>query len=297
MEEIRILQQQKKFVDICEKSFHERLQTITEHIYASGHRLCRLTGPTCSGKTTAANMIVQALAAKGKTAHIVSIDDFYHNSAYLQELSKKKGLSTVDYDSEDTIDHEALKDFLHEIFTSDTVHCPTFDFKTGKRENGRVLHIGADDIFIIEGIQVLYPGIAALMDEHGSMSIYIAPLTSVEAGGVTYAPNEIRLLRRLVRDYNFRDTAPEVTMAMWENVRKNEEKNIFPYVERCLYRIDSTMPYEIGVLRPYLERILSDIPGENRFRSRTEEIRRKISTAEVIPAELIGENSLYREFI
>ena len=112
-----------------------------------------------------------------------------------------------------------------------------------------------------------------------------------------YLPNEIRLMRRLVRDYRFRASTPEFTFYLWQSVRANEEKSIFPYADRCDYFIDSTMPYEIGMLKPYLQTIFARIPKENAFWSDAEKILKKIDAIEEISSDYITENSLYKEFI
>ena len=297
MSELYTVQQKKEWIDTCEADFQGRLCRISEELLASGVRLCRLTGPTCSGKTTAAKMIVRELNARGRQAHIVSIDDFYHDKVYLEELSRQKGLKEVDYDSEDTIDLQALEVFVREIFTSDTVHSPAFDFCVGKRVPGRVFQISEEDVFIIEGIQVLYPGVSALFGQYGSFGVFIAPETPVTVGGQVYLPNELRLLRRLVRDFNFRGTSAQTTLKMWQSVRENEEKNIFPYSDDCALHIDSAMPYEIGVLKPYLERILAELPDDSAYLEQAGAILEQIRSAQPISASLIGEDSLYREFV
>ncbi len=281
----------------CDEDFSKRLYSIADKIYDDGVRLVSLSGPTCSGKTTAAEMLARRLEQKGKHVHIVSIDDFYYDREYLHELSSKKGLDGIDYDSVDTIDLPALEAFVEEMYSEDEVHCPIFDFKTGTRTGQRAISATDDDLFIFEGIQAIYPEVSALFASHGFASVYIAPLTSLRWGENEFFPNEIRLMRRIVRDANFRGADAEFTLTLWESVRQNEEKNIFPYAEGCTYKINSTQEYELGILKPFLVNILSPIKEDSRHYGCSRYILGKIAEIQAVDAALIGKESLYREFV
>lgn len=288
----------KETVGACEARFAERLREIAEMLAArKSLRVCTLTGPTCSGKTTAAKMLVSELARYGKRMHVISIDDFYYPTDYLQQISKEKGFDGIDYDSVDTIDLGMLRVFCEEIFTSSVVHCPIFDFECGRRTGYRELSIDENDVFLFEGIQASYPEVTALLDAHGSVSLYIAPHTPIETKDHTFTPNEIRLLRRIVRDENFRATSAEFTMGMWESVRRNEEANIFPYITEKHVAIDSTMPYELGMLRPFLERTLTAVSPESPHRSEADRILSSMQSIPPLPSAWIEDGFLYNEFI
>ena len=145
---------------------------------------------------------------------------------------------------------------------------------------------------------MLYPRVRSLVAEHGeAVSLYIAPMTPLTAGGVCWEPNDLRLARRLVRDAHFRATPPEQTLFLWSGVRRNEEKNIFPYVADCDFLLDSTMPYELGVLKPFLCKILPTVPEDSPYRPRAEEILARLAEVEPLSDTLIPADSLYREFI
>lgn len=291
-------QNQAQWIKDCENSFAERFNDIAEDICKNRHlRIVRLFGPTCSGKTTAAEILISLFEAQGKRAHVISIDDFFYDRETLLKKTKEKGLEGLDYDSPDTIDCDALKEFAQEIFESDEVHCPIFDFLTGGRDGYRTIRVDDDDIFIFEGIQANYPQVIPMLSEHGSASIYIVPQSNVESGGQTFVPNEIRLMRRLVRDYHFRGSSPEFTLMLWESVRANEEKNIFPYVDGTDYTVDSSMAYEIGVLKPYLVDIIGKMDKNDEHYPEAERILERISDVEEIPSDLILPGMLYCEFV
>ena len=287
-----------EYIRICDRDFRKRLCDIADDILERKEvRLISLSGPTCSGKTTAAEMLSKRFEERGHGVNIVSIDDFYHGRDYLHMLSEKKGEKTVDYDSVDTIDREALSVFVREAFSSSTVHSPVFDFKSGNRIGYREIEVEESDIFIFEGIQAIYPQIRELFAPYGTVSIYISPRTSLNTVSNTFEPNDIRLLRRLVRDSNFRGTDAEFTLRLWSSVRSNEEKHIFPYADTCDYFLDSTQDYELGVLKPYLADILSKISEGSEFFDISRKILTSLVGIEEIDSALIEEGSLYREFV
>ena len=287
-----------QWIKECEESFAKQIYDITESIVSRGDiRVIRLYGPSCSGKTTTARLLISNFERYGKRAHVVSIDDFYYDREYLHELSRKKGLDGIDYDSPDTIDCKELEIFIKEIFNDDKVSSPIYDFKTGARSGYKTMDIDDDDIFIFEGIQAVYPEVVDMFGGYKTASIYIVPQSNIVAGGVCFEPNEIRLMRRLVRDYNFRGTGPKKTFYLWDSVRENEEKHIFPYVGESEYNVNSTMPYEIGVLKPYLIRILSGFESDAPHGEDARDILEKISHVEEISDKLILDGYLYREFV
>lgn len=287
-----------QWIKQCEEAFAKQIGDVTDDICKNKNiRVVRLYGPSCSGKTTTARLLTSNFRRYGKRAHVISIDDFYFDRDKLKEISEKKGLSDIDYDSPDTIDCDELAEFIREIFNEDEVRCPIFDFKTGKRSGYKAIKIDENDIFIFEGIQAVYPVVIAMFEKYESTSIYIAPQKEVLAGGICFDANEIRLMRRLVRDYNFRGTAPEATFGQWDSVRSNEEINIFPYVHESKYRINSSMPYEIGILKPYLDKLLSEFDSKDSHYDVARYIVERIKLVEEIPSRLILNGYLYKEFV
>ena len=294
------LHEVREWINACEADFSNRLNEIAETLLAcDGVRILRLSGPTCAGKTTLANLLKRRFAEAGKHLHLISIDDFFYDKSFLHQKAETESVEALDYDSAATIDWEELSRFITEIFSEQESHCPIFSFLEGKRVGYRTVASREKDIFLFEGIQAFYPEFTDCLKKtgHRSIGLYIAPMRSLSAGEESIEPNELRLMRRLVRDYNFRNSSPENTFGLWANVRRNEEKNIFPYAPKAQYRIDSTMPYELGVLKPYLERILPEVSAESPYRDAAERILLQMREIDAIPAELISEDSLYQEFI
>lgn len=288
----------RSFVEKCERDFEERLSGAVERVCEHrGVRLIGLSGPTCSGKTTAANKLIKYLVAQGKKVHVVSIDDFYYDRDVLVARANNDPDIEIDYDSEDTIDLDELRRCVEQVFTDEPTQIPKFDFLTGKRSGYTTIDADENDMFIFEGIQAIYPSVTALFRQYDYRSVYISVESGIRIGDRTFSTDEIRLMRRVVRDYNFRGATPEFTLYLWESVRANEELNIFPYAVDCDYFINSTLPFEINMLAPFLREILPQVPIDNKYRGQAEDILEKIEGIQPVSPKLLSPESLYYEFL
>lgn len=290
--------EERSFVARCEAEFEERLASAIEKVCATEDlKLIALTGPTCSGKTTTAAKLIENMTSIGRKVHIVSIDDFYLDRDVLLARTAGNPDAAIDYDSEETIDLDALALCIEQIFADVPAMIPKFDFVEGRRVGYTAFDPDDDDLFIFEGIQAIYPKVTELFSHHVYKSIYISVESGIDIEGKVFYPNEIRLMRRLVRDYNFRGACPEFTFYLWESVRSNEEINIFPYAAGCDYFINSTLPFEINMLKPFLNIILEQVPRDSKYHAPAAAMLEKIRDIEEIPQSYISENSLYYEFL
>lgn len=289
----------RNYVMECDRQLDEEIERAMQCIDQTRDlRLFGLTGPTCAGKTTAAKKITSILEARGKRVRIVSVDDFYFDKEYLHKRADCDPDIEIDYDSEDTIDIELFAIQTENLLSGREASLPKFDFRSGKRVGTDRVIPHEEDVFLFEGIQILYPKVRSILNQSGNyQSLYICPLSSLHIGDLCFLPNEIRLMRRLVRDYLHRATLPAFTFYLWKSVRENEEKNIFPYTAACDAQIDSTMPYEIGMLKVYLEPLLRDIREEDPCIDEARKLLEKIKDVSPVPRHYITENSLYKEFI
>lgn len=291
-------EEKRSFVQQADHAMEARLEQVaTQLLHIPDLHILGLTGPTCSGKTTAAAKLNEVFSKSGHRVHIISLDDFYYDKAYLNERAKNDPIIKIDYDSEETIDTQRLAKEAERLMLGREAEIPRFNFRTGQREGFTRIEPREGDLFLFEGIQILYPKVRKCLEKGNYRSIYIAPQSALIAEHNRFEPNELRLMRRIVRDYHFRAAAPEFTMYLWESVRENEEKNIFPYVHECSVKIDSTMPYEIGMLRPYLESILATVPNKDREYELAQNILQKVQHIQPISKEYLTEKSLYKEFI
>ena len=292
------LEDAKTFVQNSEQEFEKRLTLTVEKVCENKDiRLIGLSGPTCSGKTTTAKKLISKLTAQGKNVHVVSIDDFFYDREVLIARADKDPNIEIDYDSEETIDFDALRECIAEVFSDEATQVPKYDFVLGKRVGYVTIDPDDNDLFIFEGIQAIYPKVTELFHQYNYKSVYICVESSIDIDGTVFEPNELRLMRRIVRDYKFRGASPEFTLYLWDSVRANEESSIFPYVSGCDYFINSTLPFEVHLLLPYLKEILPRVPADDEHKAIAENILRKLDGIEAVSPEYLIPDSLCYEFI
>ena len=283
----------RAFVNTCEKEFEAYLDRSIADICAIPElKTVALSGPTCSGKTTLAKKLTDDFENHGRKVHIISIDDFF-----LDVVHKSSEGEAPDFDSIDALDLDEFLRCTEDIFADRTARIPRFDFVSGKRSGYYEIDPDENDLYIFEGIQAVYPEITSALAGKRGKSLCICPRSSLCVGKTVFEPNEIRLMRRIVRDRNFRGASPEYTMFLWQGVRKNEDQNIFPYIDSCDVTIDSTLPYELNVLAQFLRPLLKEIEKESKFYAEAQGLLKKTEGIESIPSILVPNGSLYYEFI
>lgn len=288
-------QEAEKFVGRCEKNFYAELySTLHGVMNGDGVKLITLSGPTCSGKTTTAKILDEIITSRGKNTVVMSIDDFF-----LDRSSRNDVVSEApDYDTIRAIDLDYFRYFMSRLLRDESVLVPEYNFTKTKRVGYNEYIPSPDDIYVFEGIQAVYPEITSLLgDEY--KSIFISVEDGVSYKGVTLTKDELRLLRRIVRDYKFRGAMVEFTFHLWEGVRDNEEKNIFPNAKNCGFRIDSLLAYEPFIIEKYAAPLLREVPASSRYKKEARDLYDKISVFknEYFSEEMIPQNSVFREFI
>lgn len=286
-------QEKINFVNECEKDFEQRLDEVSKRAISSGVSILLLSGPTCAGKTTTANKIIHDYLEAGKTVTTISIDDFFQERNDDRKVDENEKL---DYDSVDVLDLPLLAECISHIKAGNTIKVPIFDFVSQKRSGYREHTIMSDEIIIFEGIQAVYPEITSLF-ETGYKGIFIDVNEDVCINGVCFTKNEIRLIRRIVRDEKFRGATPEFTFYLWESVRDNEEKNIFPNKDICEIQIDSFMCYELFLMKSYLVNVLSDFDKNSKYYDKAMALLEKVKSFDEIKYDYIPKGSLYTEFL
>ncbi len=280
----------------CEEKYRSTIYSAARRVVASGVGLVTLLGPSCSGKTTSSALLSKVLADNGKNVHIISIDDFYRGRDEIIRYAEENG-SKPDFESAESLDLETLSSSLGSMLSGGDVLVPRFSFKSGMRVGEKKIKRSDNDIFILEGIQVMYPEITALYDKDKCFSVSINVASSAEIDGKTFLPEDIRLMRRIVRDYNFRSASPEFTLNNWESVRENEEKRIYPYIDKCDFKINSYMGYEVNMIKPYISSLLSGFEREERFYDFAKDTLDKLRHVPVIESKYLPYDSLFREFL
>ena len=285
------------FIKKCDEEFEILLEkSVSKLCDDENVRVLGLTGPTCSGKTTAAKKLLRHLGDEKKRVITVSLDDFFKD-CFSRDVLAETEVEELDFDSPDTLDTELLAKFVDEIFSKGKAKKPIFDFVSGTRIRWEEIECDEDDVLLFEGIQVLYPAVLSVIESHGGKVLAVRPESGIEIGGKRFEPDFIRLCRRIVRDANFRGASPDFTLSLWGSVRRNEETNIFPYMDRCDVRIDTTLSYELNVLAPYLRRVLADVEWGSKHHKESLEMLELLEDVVGIESFVISNDSLYREFV
>ena len=289
--------EKQEYVRACDSSFEARLDEVVKQICETAElRYLTLSGPTCSGKTTASKKLVSEFYERGKKVKIISLDDFFRSRAELQREAEAEGRA-VDFDSERALDLPRLSAFISEIKQGRPAPIPRFDFTLGKAVNSEVFHPGDADILIFEGIQAIYPVFTDMIKGMKCLSLIINVEDSLEINGKTVSPRTVRLMRRLVRDFRFRGAEPDFSFVLWESVVKNEDKNILPFTAYADLHINSLLGYEPCMLKPYLAPLMESISPSSPYYGRAQELLALLADIDTVSSDYIPENGLYKEFI
>ena len=236
-----------------ESRFEENIREASEAILSGGRvTTVALSGPSCSGKTTTAGKLEALLSAAGRRVVSISIDDFY-----LDRDDEADRIHIPDYESPDALDLEMFSAFTTAIHAGNAATAPVYDFKKRLRTGRKEYIPQENDIYIFEGIQAMYPEIYESLGSAHTSRVFINVSSSVTANGVQFEPDEIRLLRRLLRDFRFRASSAEFTFRLWDGVRDNEERRILPGGEGAEIKINSVIPYDVYVMCRGISEILS----------------------------------------
>ena len=283
------------FIQLCEARHNRMLAELGERIVSDSNlRLICIAGPSSSGKTTFANRLRVELLSRGLKPIRISLDDYYlpKSQAPLDEDGKP------DLESIEALDIELFNKNMLDLINGEEVQLPKFDFKLGKRVPGRNLKVGLDEPIIIEGIHALNDRMTALIPRHQKYKIFIAPQAQINLDNTNpISITDLRLLRRLVRDYKFRGASAEETISMWPSVRRGEFKWIYDTQEGADYVYNSMLSYELCVMKKYALPLLQNVDVESEYYPVAERLIRMLKYFEDMPDEWVPCNSLMKEFI
>lgn len=260
-----------------------------------GVRLVLISGPSSSGKTTFAKRLGVQLRVLGLNPVLISLDDYFVD----REKTPRDENGEYDYEALEAIDLEQFNDHLKRLERGESVDIPRYDFISGTRQwHDNPLQLDERSVLIVEGIHGLNPALTPGVPESRKFKIYVSCFTSVALDNVSrIATSDNRLLRRLTRDYRTRGNDALSTLARWESVRRGEEKHIFPYQENADAMFNSSLFYEISVLRRFAEPILREVPDTVPEYGEAKRMLKFLDNFIPISPEEIPPTSLLREFI
>lgn len=255
-----------------------------------------LAGPSSSGKTTTAGMIAEKLLKSGRNAYTLSLDDFYRNAADIPLTDR--GLK--DFENVSALDIDLIHQTFGELIDKREAQIPRFDFLTGTRtEDKRTVKLTRDDVIIVEGIHALNPIVTSGLDESHICKVYISVSSRVvdDNGKVIFSKRNLRLIRRMIRDYHYRNTSVEKTLSQWSEVLRGEDKYIFPYEKNARFRLNSFHPYEPCLFKDEATTLLDTVGEESRYYPLACELKSNFSLLSAVDSVHLPKNSLLREFV
>ncbi len=260
-----------------------------------GGRVVLLAGPSSSGKTTTTKRLAVQLMTKLKTPKMISLDDYFLDRA----ATPLDESGDYDYESLYALDLERLNSDLRDLLAGRRINLPTYSFEFGERvERERPLELEPDDVLLIEGIHGLNPELTGTLPSDDIYKVYVSALTSLSIDDHNWiSTTDNRLLRRIVRDHKYRHTSALDTLRRWPSVRRGEEKWIFPFQENADATFNSSLIFELGVMKNYAEPLLRQVPHNNPLYGEAYRMLKLLGYFEPIPADQIPPTSLLREFL
>ena len=287
---------EKELILISEALHEKKIAEIANKIKEHGNvRMVLIAGPSSSGKTTFAGKLGMSLKINGIKPVTISVDNYF-----VERVNNPKDEhGNYDFECIEALDLDLFNSQLVDLLNGKEVALPTFNFTTGSKEyRGNTLKLKDDEILIIEGIHCLNDRLTSLIPKENKFKVYISDLTVLNIDYYNrISTTDTRLIRRIVRDHQFRNYSAEHTLKTWYSVNRGEQKNIFPYQEEAHVMFNSSIVYELAVLKKYAMPLLEEIPESSREYSEARRLIALLKYFENMDDSMIPNNSLLREFI
>ncbi len=286
----------KDFVTITETFQNKCFAEAADAIAKKDAKVVLIAGPSSSGKTTSSKKLSQQLQVIGLKPHVISLDDYY-----VERVNTPRDADgNYDYECLEALDVALLNENLLDLFNGKQVEIPNYDFVEGKRNyNGKnIIQLQKNDILILEGIHGLNDKLTPKIDAGSKFKVYVSALTQLNLDDLNrVSTSDNRLVRRIVRDSQFRGKSAAETISMWPSVHKGERLHIFPFQNNADIMINTALDYELSVLRVYAEPLLRCVsPLQKEYAEATRLLRFLINFCPV-PSNFVPGQSLLREFI
>lgn len=292
---------------ICKGSFEE-LRLVTEAIQEGkiseiareiasrdNVKFVMIAGPSSSGKTSFSYRLSTQLKAQGLNPHPIGLDNYYLD----RQFCPKDENGNYDFECLEALAVDDFNKDMSKLLAGETVEIPEFNFKTGKREyHGNFMKLEKNDILVIEGIHGLNEKMSYTLPKESKFKVYISALTSLNIDEHNRIPTtDVRLIRRMVRDNRTRGTKASGTLAMWDSVRRGEEKYIFPFQESADAVFNSALVYELAILKQFAEPLLFGIDKSDETYHEANRLLKFLDYFLGVTSEDLPNNSLLREFV
>ena len=286
-------------INVAEALHDKKIGRISDEILHrfndGGARIVLIAGPSSSGKTTFTKRLSIQLMTNLLIPQSISLDDYFVNrvNTPLDENGE------YDFESLYALDLEQFNKDLNALINGEEVELPYYNFETGQREyRGNRIKLGPKTVLLIEGIHGLNPELTAHIEAKMKYTIYVSALTTLSIDDHNWVPTtDNRLLRRIIRDHKYRGVSPADTIKRWPSVRRGEEKWIFPFQENADAMFNSSLLFELGVIKEYGEAVLKTVPRDIPEYGEAYRLRAFLSYFTPIGDQLIPSTSLLREFL
>ena len=287
----------KEFIELNEIKQNNDLLKIASEIEKNLNniKLVLIAGPSSSGKTTTSKKLSLYLKSKGINPFVLSTDDFFKNRID----TPKNENGEYEYDIPEALDIDLFNEKLTSLIKGEETLLPTYNFLTGEKEYKHApVSLKNRDLIIVEGIHTLNEMLTSKIDRKNKLKIYISPFTPLDLDRHNHVSTvDLRLIRRLVRDYRTRGYNAEETLKNWRVVRRSEEKYIFPYQKEADIVLNTALIYELGVLKTYAVPILFSVSYHSEYYSEALRIINFLKSFLNISDSMLPETALLREFV
>ena len=283
-------------INISEALQEKKIAHIADEIaQRKGVKLILLAGPSSSGKTTTCKRLSIQLIANGLRPLQISLDDYFVD----REQSPRDENGDYDFESIHALNLKLINEQFNALFHGEEVELPRYDFPTGKSvKSGNKLKMEDNNVLVVEGIHALNPELTAQIPEELKYRVYVSALTTILLDDHNYIPTtDNRLLRRIIRDYKYRDVDARETIRRWPSVRAGENKWIFPFQENADVMFNSAMLFELAVIKQQAEPLLEQVPENCPEYSEAYRLLKFLKYIKPIPNTDIPPTSLLREFL
>ena len=286
-------------INVAEALHDKKIGRISDEISRryneGGARIVFIAGPSSSGKTTFTKRLAIQLMTNLLEPKMISLDDYFVN----REHTPKDESGDYDYESLYALDLDAFNADLNTLLAGGEVKMPTYNFELGRRVyKGNTLKLTENSILLIEGIHGLNPELSAHIEAKMKFFIYVSALTTLSfADNTGFPTTDNRLLRRIVRDFKYRGVSAMETIRRWPSVRRGENKWIYPYQENADAMFNSSLIFELGVMKELAESILKSVPRDVAEYAEAYRLMKLLSYFTPITDKLIPSTSLLREFL
>lgn len=281
---------------VAEAYQEKHIARLADMIHQRGNvKMVLISGPSSSGKTTSCRRLSVQLAVLGYYPVPISVDDFFVE----RDETPKDEHGEFDFEALHAIDLPLFNSTLNRLLAGERVEIPTFDFTQGKKVwNGKFLQMQKNSILVIEGIHCLNPELTAQVPDELKFKVFVSALTSLSLDRQNpISTSDNRLIRRIIRDYNYRGYSAVETIRRWPSVRRGEEKNIFPFQENADVMVNTSLIFELSVLKPYAMPILHAVPENVPEYAEATRLIKLLSFFKTIPVTSLPGTSILREFM